>query len=232
LNPNETKKKTLTRPSPAVKSIPDPSTNPIRSYTNIPIRPSSKSTNQFPIEKFSSKPDDRVECRKCKRKFNPDRINKHQSVCIGPINEIPAKPVMKIVKKKKAGIPLWKKQHLDFINNIRYAKKMKFVQEAGGDIRKIQPPTQYFDPTSDYKQCPYCLRRYSEQVAERHIPNCKNIINKPRPPPKPVGTKIQSKSLIPDQKKIGAGPGYCPKCGGKSLPNARVCTFCGRGKGK
>ena len=51
--------------------------------------------------------DNRVPCRKCKRNFNPDRINKHQSVCIGPINEAPNKPVPRIQKKKKVmGVPL------------------------------------------------------------------------------------------------------------------------------
>jgi predicted Zn-ribbon and HTH transcriptional regulator len=25
-----------------------------------------------------------IKCRKCGRRFNPDRIRKHESVCIGP----------------------------------------------------------------------------------------------------------------------------------------------------
>ena len=193
--------------------------------------------------------DDRVACRKCKRKFNPDRINKHQSVCIGPINEIPAKPVLRIPKKKKpVGIPLWKKQHMDFINNVRYAKKMQVVQAAGGDIRKIQAPVQHHDPSSDYIQCPYCSRKYSQPVAERHIPSCKNIINKPKPPPpKPaivrnpvqpavmrnivqpmvVKNAVQPSRVV--EKKAGAAPtaGFCQRCGGKFRPNSKRCTFCG-----
>ncbi|OMJ77939.1 hypothetical protein SteCoe_22378 [Stentor coeruleus] len=175
-----------------------------------------KPSRGMQIAEYSNKPDDRVACRKCKRKFNPDRIAKHQSVCIGPINDMPVKPIPKVVKKRKTGLPLWKKQHLDFINNVRYAKKMAIVEKKGGDIRKIQAPVQHYDPTSDYKQCPYCSRKYSQQVAERHIPNCKNIINKPKPPPKAVNMKSGNR-----------GGGFCPKCGGKGMIGMRKCGFCG-----
>lgn len=175
-----------------------------------------KPSRGMQIAEYSNKPDDRVPCRKCKRKFNPDRIAKHQSVCIGPINEMPAKPVPRVIKKRKTGLPLWKKQHLDFINNVRYAKKMQIVEKKGGDIRKIQAPVQHYDPTSDYKQCPYCSRKYSQQVAERHIPNCKNIINKPKPPPRAVNMKAGNR-----------GGGFCPKCGGKGMVGIRKCGFCG-----
>lgn len=181
-------------------------------------RPPSKM--QIP-EYASSGRDDRVECRKCKRKFNPDRIQKHQSVCIGPINEFVEKPIPKVQKKRKVGVPLWKKQHLDFINNVRYAKKMTVVEKAGGDIRKIKPPTQHYDPASDYKQCPYCSRKFSEQVAERHIPNCKNIINKPKPPPRPIG-----KSSATTKGPGNAMAGYCGRCGSKLHPSTRKCAFC------
>ena len=33
--------------------------------------------------------------------------------------------------------------------------------------------------------CPYCGRKFSEKAAERHIPKCKLIKARPKPPPSP-----------------------------------------------
>lgn len=215
--------RTAQKPPPAQNLMQNPNSysdfnQKIPTKVNTLKRPASKM--QIP-EYAASGRDDRVECRKCRRKFNPDRIQKHQSVCIGPINEFVEKPVPKVQKKRKVGVPLWKKQHLDFINNVRYAKKMTVVQKAGGDIRMIKPPVQHYDPASDYKQCPYCSRKFSEQVAERHIPNCKNIINKPKPPPRPIG-----KSSTTMKAPSNPTSGYCNRCGSKVHPSTRKCGFC------
>jgi len=33
-------------------------------------------------------------------------------------------------------------------------------------------------------ECPYCERRFAETVAERHIPKCRDTVNRPKPAPK------------------------------------------------
>jgi hypothetical protein len=56
-------------------------------------------------------------------------------------------------------------------------KQMKKVQAQGGKITDLPPP-----PKSNYDhyvECQYCGRKYAKDVAERHIPKCKDIINKP-----------------------------------------------------
>ena len=68
----------------------------------------------------------------------------------------------------------WRKKHEDFIATVRAAKGMKGYEA---------PPID----TSDYEQCPHCGRKFSEQVAERHIPKCASIqSNKAsrQPPPR------------------------------------------------
>jgi len=57
-------------------------------------------------------------------------------------------------------------------------KKVKAVEEKGGDIRSIGPPPKA--NTDNLVPCPYCGRKFNEQAAERHIPSCKNVINKPK----------------------------------------------------
>ena len=57
--------------------------------------------------------------------------------------------------KKKVDKGLWKKQHEDFVNNIKYARKIADVEAQGGDINAIEAPKMNIDPYADYKQCMY-----------------------------------------------------------------------------
>ena len=77
-------------------------------------------------------------------------------------------------KEKKAK---WKVQHEEFQAALKAMKQMKAVQAKGGKISDLPPP-----PPSNYDHyvlCQHCGRKYAQDVAERHIPKCANIINKP-----------------------------------------------------
>jgi hypothetical protein len=37
--------------------------------------------------------------------------------------------------------------------------------------------------TDDLVPCPYCSRKFNPTTAERHIPKCKDTVNRPKPPP-------------------------------------------------
>eukprot|EP00747_Dinoflagellata_sp_TGD_P064641 gnl/TRDRNA2_/TRDRNA2_153997_c0_seq1.p1 gnl/TRDRNA2_/TRDRNA2_153997_c0~~gnl/TRDRNA2_/TRDRNA2_153997_c0_seq1.p1 ORF type:complete len:500 (-),score=62.75 gnl/TRDRNA2_/TRDRNA2_153997_c0_seq1:79-1578(-) len=41
--------------------------------------------------------------------------------------------------------------------------------------------------------CPYCQRSFAPDAAERHIAICKNVINRPRPPPSPAPSRASPK---------------------------------------
>ena len=82
------------------------------------------------------------------------------------------KPKFAIEKKAK-----WKIQHEELQSAMKMMRKMKAVQAKGGKISDLPPP-----PPSNYDhyvQCRHCGRKYAQDVAERHIPKCANIINKP-----------------------------------------------------
>lgn len=75
----------------------------------------------------------------------------------------------------------WKKNHEDFIAAIRYAKMADKVGKEGGDLKALPPPP--VSSNADYIQCPHCGRKFNEKAGSRHIPACKNTVNKPKPPP-------------------------------------------------
>ncbi|KAL4503233.1 hypothetical protein ABPG72_000839 [Tetrahymena utriculariae] len=118
-----------------------------------------------------------VPCDKCGRNFNADRITKHSKVCKGPTELKKKEPEPpKTDKPKKEG--QWKKQHEEFVQSMKYMRQIKKIQEEGGDIRSLPPPPR--SNTDHLVQCPYCNRKFAQETAEKHIPSCKNVINKPK----------------------------------------------------
>lgn len=58
--------------------------------------------------------------------------------------------------------------------------KIKKILEEGGDVSQIPVIPQEND---DYVQCEYCSWKFAPLTAERHIPHCKNMVHRPKPPP-------------------------------------------------
>jgi len=50
-------------------------------------------------------------------------------------------------------------------------------------------------------QCPYCLRKFTEEASKRHIPKCMKTKNRPRPPPSrnEVMEKVSARKKQQDQ---------------------------------
>lgn len=136
-----------------------------------------------------------VPCKLCERNFAEDRIAKHTEACkiahkkrktfdptkMRTEGTEMAKYVSKGMHKKdppktkkKAD---WRRQHEEFINNIRYAKKVTYMEEQGMDTRDLTPPPVSRNP--DLVPCPHCGRTFNISAAERHIPRCKDLKTKP-----------------------------------------------------
>lgn len=62
----------------------------------------------------------------------------------------------------------WRRQHEEFIRNIRAARGATNAIKSG---ELPPPPEPSVNP--DYIQCEYCNRRFNESAAERHINFCK-----------------------------------------------------------
>ncbi|CAM4589921.1 unnamed protein product [Caretta caretta] len=75
----------------------------------------------------------------------------------------------------------WRQKHESFIRTLRQAREMQHVISKGGKLSDLPPLPPVENP--DYISCPHCNRRFAPKVAERHIPKCKTIKNRPPPPP-------------------------------------------------
>lgn len=175
--------------------------------------------------------DPRIACPKCDRKFNPDRIAKHQEIC-----------------------------KLDIIEPKKSTEEKKVISKSP-EPKSFAARTKEPDTT----ECPYCSRKFDHKVAERHIPKCKDIVNRPSPPQNklrstsqisisikekpsvtssidfyksakvPATSENQSISQSTDfqASKPGRDPAekiFCHNCGEKYFPNSKFCSFCGEKK--
>ncbi len=83
----------------------------------------------------------------------------------------------------------WKSQSIAFREAIRAARRISKAEaeakRTGVPLLSLLPaPTRSEQLASeaayaDYLTCPTCGRRFNQSAGERHIPQCKNIINKP-----------------------------------------------------
>lgn len=131
-------------------------------------------------------------CRVCGRTFASDRIAKHQKACVKASKkpkkvkrfhkQITKKEKEKLKKKKGKGVPKWKKQHEEFIKQMKYMKKLKEVEEAGGDIRMLAPPPTTENP--DLVPCKFCGRKFREAAHERHEGICQKVFGGKKGPTK------------------------------------------------
>ncbi|XP_005409435.1 PREDICTED: zinc finger C2HC domain-containing protein 1C [Chinchilla lanigera] len=76
----------------------------------------------------------------------------------------------------------WRQKHESFIRTLRQAREIQQVIAKGGNPSDLPPILPAENP--DYVQCSHCSRHFAPKVAERHIPKCKTIRNRPPPPRK------------------------------------------------
>ncbi|XP_049643719.1 zinc finger C2HC domain-containing protein 1B [Suncus etruscus] len=125
-------------------------------------------------------------CEVCGRRFAADVLERHGLICRKLFNkkrkpfsslkqrlqgtDIPT--VRKAAQSKPPPVKKsnWRQQHEDFINTIRSAKQCMLALKEGRPL----PPLSSSSVNPDYIQCPYCMRRFNEAAASRHINFCKD----------------------------------------------------------
>ncbi|XP_023568030.1 zinc finger C2HC domain-containing protein 1B isoform X2 [Octodon degus] len=145
-------------------------------------------------------------CEVCGRSFAADVLERHVPICRKLFNkkrkpfnslkqrlqgtDIPTvakapQPKSQPVKKSN-----WREQHEEFINTIRSAKDCMQAMKEGRPLPPPPPPRV----NPDYIQCPYCMRRFNETAAGRHINFCKDQSSRRVFDPAQTAAKLASRA--------------------------------------
>lgn len=215
------------------------STNRKLSKTNSQEPPATTNYPTYDVDSNEQDGEDLVECPLCNRRFAADRIAKHQTVC----KKIATNPkkVFDASKQRLAGTEAaqfynknkqksqhaapksnWRQTHEDFIKSIRNAKKVTVHMAKGGKASDLPPPPPSLNP--NYVYCQHCDRRFNPEVAERHIPRCATIVNRPKPPKQKALDAYKSSQPKKQQSK----PNVSQYRNAPSRQNNRVGSSYGR----
>eukprot|EP00802_Teleaulax_amphioxeia_P010870 Tamp_10900.p4 GENE.Tamp_10900~~Tamp_10900.p4 ORF type:complete len:155 (+),score=25.05 Tamp_10900:1349-1813(+) len=86
----------------------------------------------------------------------------------------------------------WKAKSDQFRAAMRNARKISEAQSKGIDVRTLTT-LEETPEVDDRVLCQHCGRKFNAMAAERHIPKCASIINKP----KPVGAGAAPRTAVP-----------------------------------
>ena len=75
---------------------------------------------------------------------------------------------------------LWRRTDIIIVSCNTIAGFVSGVYDYGGGGSRSPPPPA---ANTNYVKCPHCHRSFAPATAERHIPKCKNTLNRPKGPP-------------------------------------------------
>eukprot|EP00929_Paragymnodinium_shiwhaense_P018558 TRINITY_DN12942_c0_g1_i1.p1 TRINITY_DN12942_c0_g1~~TRINITY_DN12942_c0_g1_i1.p1 ORF type:complete len:510 (-),score=135.03 TRINITY_DN12942_c0_g1_i1:79-1608(-) len=87
--------------------------------------------------------------------------------------------------EKPAGgkMPAWKMKSEQFRAAMRDAKMVDKFKREGRPLSELPAAVPTAPELDDRTPCPHCGRRFGQQQAERHIPQCAKTKARPKPPP-------------------------------------------------
>lgn len=147
---------------------------------------------------------DLIPCPHCGRKFNEKAHAKHVPLCVKVFqNQRKAfnikekilgenyKEAVQAHKQadKKGGkgkgkgeevkASNWKAKSEALRDQMKEARLVAKFKREGRSLADLPPPKPTNEALDDRIPCPHCGRKFAQQAAERHIPNCANTKNKP-----------------------------------------------------
>eukprot|EP00062_Callorhinchus_milii_P025218 gi/632985962/ref/XP_007909976.1/ PREDICTED: zinc finger C2HC domain-containing protein 1C-like [Callorhinchus milii] len=138
-------------------------------------------------------PNPKAKCSYCGRRFVLDRVDTHVEICKKVYKH--KRKVYDSAKKRAQGTDMenyqsnrkrvatqkknWKQKHDAFLRMLRAAQQIELQIFRGTKQSDLPPPLPAENP--DYVPCPHCKRRFKAEAAERHIPTCKKLRNRPPP---------------------------------------------------
>lgn len=172
-----------------------------RSKPKILRHAAKKLSTKFEIPEFVEK-QELKQCNFCLRKFNAESIKKHSVVC-----------QKKTLKKTQVFDTKSKRLHHFKANenDKSILKESKFTSNSKVKAKRWKSQSKQLrqavkctgsDEVAevDYVQCHHCGRTFNEKAAERHIPKCKDLINKPKRLLKGSGGFASTKAKLMKQK--------------------------------
>lgn len=118
----------------------------------------------------------------------------------------------------KGGTPKWRRESEEFQEAVRAGR-------GDGNSHAPSAPRRPATggPGPGKVTCPYCNRHFDENAADRHIPICAKIINRPKPPPRGDDSPRPEESPRPrtgerDPRRASA-PRQQPARGGSPTPS-------------
>eukprot|EP01061_Rhynchopus_euleeides_P043654 TRINITY_DN76243_c0_g1_i1.p1 TRINITY_DN76243_c0_g1~~TRINITY_DN76243_c0_g1_i1.p1 ORF type:complete len:180 (+),score=59.56 TRINITY_DN76243_c0_g1_i1:84-542(+) len=145
---------------------------------------------QLQVEAAEAASEPQRQCYQCGRSFRESVLSKHSQIC----GKQKARKVFNMSKQRQVeqDMPMpssksappppkpktnWKQQHEDFISAMKSNKLVAAVERGEAPASALSSIPA---PKDNRVPCPHCTRKFAADVAERHIPKCKNILHKPK----------------------------------------------------